>query len=70
MSGVRHLFQGLGLDFPNDQNFNDVELAYRDFKEKLTKIIDKVAPSKKSKIKKICPQGLLRAAMGSPILKL
>ena len=39
------------LDFPNYENFNDIDSAYTDFILKLTKIIDKIAPMKQSKIK-------------------
>ena len=39
------------LDFPNYANFNDVNSAYSDFITKVTKVIDKVAPSKQSRIK-------------------
>ena len=39
------------LDFPNYENFDDIDSAYSDFIMKVTKIIDKVAPIKQSRIK-------------------
>ena len=39
------------LDFPNYQNYDDVNLAYTDFVEKLSRVIDSVAPIKQSKIR-------------------
>ena len=39
------------LDFPNYQNFDDVNTAYTDFVGKLSNVIDSVAPIKQSKIK-------------------
>ena len=39
------------LDFPNYQNYDDVDLAYTNFVEKLSRVIDSVAPIKQSKIR-------------------
>ena len=39
------------LDFPNYETFTDLDMAYSDFIDKLTKVIDCIAPLKKSKIK-------------------
>ena len=38
------------LDFPNYEGFNDIEIACSYFIERLTKIIDRIAPIKQSKI--------------------
>ena len=35
------------LDFPNYETFTDIDLAYSDFIEKLTKLIDTIAPLRK-----------------------
>ena len=39
------------IDFPNYETFTDIDLAYSDFIGKLTKVIDTIAPLRKSKIK-------------------
>ena len=44
------------LNFPNYEEFTDIDLAYRDFTEKLTKVIDTIAPLKKSRIKSNNPE--------------
>ena len=39
------------INFPNYENFSDVDVAYSDFIFKLTELIDKMAPLKQSKTK-------------------
>ena len=39
------------LDFPNYELFTDIDLAYFDFIQKLTSVLDKIAPLKKCKVK-------------------
>ena len=39
------------IQFPNYDNFSDIDIAYSDFIFKLTEVIDKMAPMKQSKIK-------------------
>ena len=39
------------LDFPNYENFIDIDIAYTDFTDKLKNLIDKLAPMKQTKIK-------------------
>ena len=39
------------IDFPNYEDFIDVDVAYSDFIFKLTNVIDKMAPMKQAKIK-------------------
>ena len=39
------------LDFPNYENYDDIEIAYSDFVQKVTNVIDDIAPKKHSKIK-------------------
>ena len=39
------------LNFPNYQNFNDINEAYNDFIQKIMNVIDKVAPYQNSKTK-------------------
>ena len=44
------------LDFPNYENFTNVDYAYRDFHMKLMESIEKIAPSKVSRIKNKTPE--------------
>ena len=39
------------INFPNYENFQDTNLAYSDFINKLTSIINTIAPTKKKKVK-------------------
>ena len=39
------------LDFPNYETFTDIDLAYSDFIQKLTNLLDNIAPLKKSRVK-------------------
>ena len=39
------------LDFPDYELFTDIDLAYFDFIEKITSVLDKIAPLKKTRIK-------------------
>ena len=39
------------INFPNYENFQDANLAYSDFTNKLTNIINNIAPLKKKKVK-------------------
>ena len=39
------------LNFPNYQNFNDINEAYNDFIQKIMNVIDKVAPLKERRVK-------------------
>ena len=39
------------LDFPNYENYDDIEIAYSDFVQKVTDVIDSIASNKQSKIK-------------------
>ena len=38
-------------NFPNYQNYNDINETYNDFIQKIMSVIDKVAPIKESRIK-------------------
>ena len=40
------------LDFPNYENFDNVNVAYSDFSKKLLQAIDKLAPLYESRVKK------------------
>ena len=39
------------LNFRNYQNYNEINEAYNDFTQKITSVIDKVAPIKESRVK-------------------
>ena len=39
------------LNFPNYQNFNDINVAYNDFIQKIMNVIDKVTPLKERWVK-------------------
>ena len=39
------------LNFPNYQNYNEINEAYNDFIQKITSVIDKVAPIKERRVK-------------------
>ena len=39
------------LDFPNYENYDEIEIAYSDFVQKVTEVIDSIAPRKQSEIK-------------------
>ena len=39
------------IDFPNYETFTDIDLAYSDFIQKLTNLLDNLAPLKKSRVK-------------------
>ena len=39
------------LDFPNYETFTDIDAAYSDFIDRITKVIDNIAPLKKSRTK-------------------
>ena len=41
----------LKLNFPNYQNYNEINEAYNDFIQKITSVIDKVAPIKERRVK-------------------
>ena len=46
-----HLFEQ-ELNFPNYQNYNEINEAYNDFIQKITSVIDKVAPIKERRVKR------------------
>ena len=39
------------LDFPNYETFTDIDLAYSDFIQKMTNLLDNLAPLKESRVK-------------------
>ena len=39
------------VDFPNDENFGDVNEAYSNFSQKLMTVINKIAPFKSKRVK-------------------
>ena len=39
------------LNFPNYQNYNEINEAYNDFIQKITSVIEKVAPIKERRVK-------------------
>ena len=41
----------LKLNFPNYQNYNEINEAYNDFIQKIMSVIDKVAPIKERRVK-------------------
>ena len=47
------LFEGAltDIDFPNYEQFTDIDAAYADFISKLTEVIERIAPMKQTKIK-------------------
>ena len=47
------------LNFPNYQNFNDINEAYNDFIQKIMNLIDKVAPLKERQVKQNSQEGLM-----------
>ena len=43
------------LNFPNYQNYNEIDEAYNDFLQKIISVIDKVAPIKERRVKQNSP---------------
>ena len=43
------------LNFPNCQNYNEIDEAYNDFLQKIISVIDKVAPIKERRVKQNSP---------------
>ena len=50
---IESLNQGLSMiNFPDYEYFNDVDIAYSDFIQRITSVINKIAPFKEIRIKK------------------
>ena len=57
---IESLNQGLRMiNFPDYEYFNNVDIAYSDFTQRITSVINKITPFKEIRIKTIPTTGLM-----------